>query len=89
MDSQSCTKIAGLVLVFTIIYFFYQSSVIEKYANFTSFDQYLPNRNGFKNYYRVGYEQSENMGWKPSETWDHLRPEYNECPECFHKDRIY
>lgn len=89
MDTKSCTQVATIVLAITIVYYFYQSYTIEKYANFTSFDHYLPNRNAFKNYYRVGYEQSQDIGWKPSETWDHLRPENNECPDCFDKERIY
>lgn len=50
---------------------------------------YIPNQNAFRNYYRIGYESSQTMGWKPSETWDHLRPEYSEQPNCYHKDRIY
>lgn len=89
---NNCTKVSLIVLGLAIIYFLYQSYLAntqESYANFTSFDSFLPNRNGFGNYYRVGFNRSENLGWKPHETWDYLRPEFSECPECFHYDKIY
>lgn len=92
MDSatnQNCTQIAIIVLVLGTLFLLYQSYFYESYADFTSFDSHLPNRNAFGNYYRIGSEQSRSLGWKPHENWDHLRPEFSECPDCFHKDRIY
>lgn len=49
---------------------------------------YQPNSNAFRNYYRVGYDNSKVLGWKPNQSWDELRPEKNECPDCFTKSYI-
>jgi hypothetical protein len=90
-DLNSCSKVALGVLVITLIILYYQTYIMPKeaYTNFTSFDSNLPNRNGFGNYYRVGFNRSENLGWMPHENWDYLRPEFSECPDCFHYDKIY
>ena len=90
MEQQyTCGQITLIVLALTFVYYAYMAYFTEGYTNFTSFHHTLPNRNAFTNYYRVGFERSRDLGWKPHESWDHLRPEYNECPECFHKDQIY
>lgn len=77
-----------LILIFT---YHKKNQAIELFDAFkdVSYHQYQRNCNKFKNYYRIGYENSKKMSWKPTETWDHLRPEFSEAPECFRVDPIY
>jgi len=51
-----------------------------------TYDYYTPNQNAFRNFYRVGYELSEKIGWKPTDTWNHLQPQNNDCPQCFQEE---
>lgn len=91
MDQKRLYLIFGLIVVALIWCFHQNNKTVESFDTFKaiSAEHYLPNSNAFKNYYRVGYEQSKAIGWKPSENWDHLRPEYSECPDCFRVDKIY
>ena len=90
MESPTCGQISVIVIGLALLYFLFKSFFTsESYANFTSFHHNLPNKNSFRNAYRIGYHESQKLGWKPTDTWDHLRPEYNEAPDCFWKDPIY
>lgn len=87
---NSCTYIAAAILFFAILYFIYQNYYFESFQTyFTSPDPFLPNSNAFGNYYRTGYEQSKDLGWKPSDNWDHLRPEFSICPDKFRTNPVY
>lgn len=88
MDQTSLYVVISMIILI-LASCFMKSKSKEKFDSFGTYDQYLFNRNSFGNYYRIGYEQSRNLGWKPSETWDHLRPENNECPQCYHKNPIF
>lgn len=75
-----------LIVVLIILFAIYLFSSNEYFSLFPSpliYDTYIDNRNSFRNYYRIGYEKSANLGWKPDTTWDYLQPESNEAPECF------
>ena len=88
---------ASIVILILSVLILFQKGVFgtfgfwkkEKYYNFGTYDQYLPNKNNFRNYYRIGYENSKSLGWKPTETWDHLRPEFSECPNCYPQNPIF
>lgn len=77
-------KILVVVLIIVLVVCFLSNN--EYFSLFPSpliYDTFIDNRNSFRNYYRIGYDQSANLGWKPDTTWDYLQPESNEAPECF------
>lgn len=81
-------KVILWLLVIYIIWLTVISPGMEYFGNYASqspliYDHYVSNQNAFRNYYRVGFENSENIGWKPINDFEHLRPENNEHPECF------
>lgn len=82
----------GQVAVITLVVFFIAYLVLdlaEGFASLRTYDHHLNNRNQFKNYYRIGYDKGKNLGWKPSDRWDHLRPEFSEAPDCYRADPIF
>lgn len=89
-QSNSCFYLSIFTLFLIIILLLNQYNYIEFFQTyFTSPDPFLPNSNAFGNYYRIGYEQSKNLGWKPSDDWNQLRPEFNVCPDSFKSYPIY
>ena len=86
LDNQQILLVA---LVLFIVWCYYQQNAIQEYfsrGKFPSpllYDNYTSNRNTFRNFYRIGSELSTSVGWKPSMNWDHLRPESNDCPQCY------
>jgi hypothetical protein len=64
-----------VVVLYLLIKYYYQ---YEFFTTEYGYDKYAPNKNAFGNYYRVGYENGENIGWKPTQTWDDLTPQNNE-----------
>lgn len=90
-QKQRLYLVFAAIIIVLILYFHKTNQSLESFDTFKaiSAEHYLPNQNAFSNYYRVGYELGQHMGWKPSETWDHLRPEYNECPSQYRKDPIF
>lgn len=84
MDSNPIKILVIVLIVLLVIFYFSRKD--ENFSLFPSpliYDTYIDNRNSFRNYYRIGYEKSENLGWKPDTTWDYLQPESNEAPQCF------
>jgi hypothetical protein len=82
-----------ILLVFVILFVF----VVPRYEEFLNFgptqvktpltyDYGIPNANQFRNYYRSDFHQGKNLGWKPTDEWEYLRPEANECTDCFKGD---
>lgn len=58
---------------------------MEEFGLFDSpliYDYYIPNQNQFRNQYRIGFEQSKALGWKPTNEWTHLIPQNNEVAGC-------
>lgn len=87
-QNSSCAFFALGILILGLLWLYKKMNErTESYANFNlvSCENYLPNTNAFGNYYRIGSRLSEDLGWKPSDTWDHMRPEYNdnECSGCW------
>lgn len=68
---MNCSAIAGFTMMALLAFIFY---TLITYETFQSFYEQQPNNNAFGNYYRVGYHQGKPLGWKPSNTWDHLTP---------------
>ena len=72
ISDESCIfLVATIILIYWII-----RNQTEDFSNSPLiYDDYIPNRNAFRNYYRASYEQSQHIGWKPELDWDYLRPE--------------
>lgn len=82
----------GIILLAIALVALVYTQPWENFHHFrrVSHDANLPNKNAFNNYYRVGYHESRDIGWKPSDTWDHLRPESNIIPQCYdHGHSVY
>ena len=90
MESDQKVLYFGLLLlIFLLVCIHSRNKLSEGFVNFNTYNRHTPNRNAFTNYYRIGSEGGKSLGWKPSMTWDHLRPENNECPTCFKTDEIF
>ena len=81
--------LAVIILVLVILYLLYKNYHYESFETYFTSPDYLSNSNAFGNYYRICYQQSQALGWKPSDNWDHLRPEFNVCPKQFSTNPIY
>lgn len=92
MEQNKRLYLAFAIIVIFLIWCFHKTkTTVESFDTFKSIsaEYYLPNSNAFGNYYRNSFRLSKQLGWKPTETWDHLRPEFNENPSCYHVDKIY
>jgi hypothetical protein len=78
-------ELKPIIIIALIVFLFWWFSTYTEsfYNNPNIYLETVPNNNAFGNYYRAGYEDNKDLGWKPSLTWEYLRPEANECPECF------
>jgi len=75
--------ILWLLVAYIVGRFILSPAPYEGFESNLIYDHYVPNQNAFRNFYRIGSELSKNLGWKPEIGYDHLRPENNECPQCF------
>jgi len=87
--NRSYIYLAIIILILIILYLLFQNYHYESFETYFTSPDYLPNSNAFGNYYRIGYQKSKDLGWKPSNNWDNLRPEFNICPNQYRIDPIY